>query len=361
MKVLYIGHYRDGTGWGNAAINNILAMDKAGINVVPRAITYETQDREYPERIKELESTSSYDCDICVQHTLPHLWSYDCSYKNIGFIETESTSFKDTGWQYYANMMDEIWAPCYASKASCRMSGVNVPIEIVPHCLDIESYQSYGFTKKIGELENTFNFAFVGEFIERKNIQALLIAFHSEFRYNEPVNLFIKTSKHNVDYVKNYCSNVKRGLKLRKSYKDEIIISGMLNFPDYVSVLKQCNSFVMPSRGEAFCIPLLEAMSLGIPAIYTANTGIEDYAYGVKVKSLEKQCFGCVDSIPYLDNANSSWCEIDIAELRFAMRGQYMKWKTSQEEKEKQECIEAAHALDHKMIGLKIKDILNDS
>jgi len=33
MKVLYIGHYRDGTGWGNAAVNNILAMDAAGIDV----------------------------------------------------------------------------------------------------------------------------------------------------------------------------------------------------------------------------------------------------------------------------------------------------------------------------------------
>ena len=41
MKVLYIGHYRDGTGWGNAALNNILSLDAVGIDVVPRAITYE--------------------------------------------------------------------------------------------------------------------------------------------------------------------------------------------------------------------------------------------------------------------------------------------------------------------------------
>ena len=44
-KVLYIGHYKDGTGWGNAALNNILAMDAVGIDVVPRAITYEAQDK----------------------------------------------------------------------------------------------------------------------------------------------------------------------------------------------------------------------------------------------------------------------------------------------------------------------------
>ena len=34
MKVLYIGNYNDGTGWGNACLNNILALDRAGIDVV---------------------------------------------------------------------------------------------------------------------------------------------------------------------------------------------------------------------------------------------------------------------------------------------------------------------------------------
>lgn len=360
MKVLYIGNYRDGTGWGNAAMNNILAMDKAGIAVVPRAITFESEDRDYPDRIKQLEKQSSYGCDICIQHTLPHLYSYDAAYKNIGFLDVESTSFKDTGWHYYANLMDEMWVPCLASRAACRISGVKKPLRVVPHSLDINSYSQLDYTKKVNKLENTFNFVFVGEFVERKNIQALLIAFHSEFRNNEPVNIVIKTSKHNIDYVKNYCQSVKNGLKLRKTYKEEVIICGMLRFHDYGSLLKQCHCFVMPSRGEAFCIPLLEAMSTGIPAIYTENTGMEDYAYGTKVKALKKQCFGCVDSLPYLDNANSHWYEIDISQLRFAMRGQYMKWRTQQAEKEKQECIEAAHKLDHVNIGKQIKDILND-
>ena len=55
MKVLYIGNYRDGTGWGNACIGNMLAMDSVGIDVVPRAISFEQMDKPYPERIKELE------------------------------------------------------------------------------------------------------------------------------------------------------------------------------------------------------------------------------------------------------------------------------------------------------------------
>ena len=39
MKVLYLGHYREKSGWATAAINNILALDSVGIDVVYRDIS----------------------------------------------------------------------------------------------------------------------------------------------------------------------------------------------------------------------------------------------------------------------------------------------------------------------------------
>ena len=116
MKVLYINNYKDGTGWSNAGINNILALDSAGIDVVPRAITFEDQHHDYPERIKELEQTPTNGCTVCIQHTLPHLYSYDYRSKNIGCLDTERSHFKVTGWQYYINLMDEVWVPTSAVK-----------------------------------------------------------------------------------------------------------------------------------------------------------------------------------------------------------------------------------------------------
>ena len=61
MKVLYIGHYKDGTGWGNAALNNILALNSAGVDVVPRAITYEEKDKVKNETIEKLEQKAQSD------------------------------------------------------------------------------------------------------------------------------------------------------------------------------------------------------------------------------------------------------------------------------------------------------------
>ena len=359
MKVLYIGNYRDGTGWANACINNILAMDAAGIEVVPRAISFIAEDKNYSQGVKDLEQkynskSDILDCDVVVQHTLPHLYSYDANYKNVGFLAVESTDFKSTNWQKSINLMDELWVPNIQSKEAAVKSGVNIPIRIVPHSLDIEKYKETDGSK-VQELVNTFTFTFVGEFVERKNIKALIKAFHMEFSTKEPVSLLIKTSKADIPEITAYCESIKRGLKLRNRYHNEIVISGMMERKDYISVLGQSDCFVMPSRGEAFCIPGLEAMALGVPCIYTEGIGM-DYCVGQAVSSRLEPCFGTIDTIPNLDTSETTWREIDIIELCKAMREIY----TNKDKDLKQKCIEKAKKFDHKVIGEKIKELLND-
>lgn len=360
MKVLYIGHYRDGTGWGNAAANNILALDTAGIDVVPRPITYETQDREYPARIRELESRSNADCETVIQHTLPSNFTYNSAYKNIGCLTVESSNFKSTGWQHHCNLMDEIWVSSEITKRQTIDSGVVVPVKVVPYAININKYDMSFGGQKIQQLEENFTFGFVGEFIERKNIKALLQAFHITFDPREPVNLFIKTSKKSLDQVQRYCEHVRNGLKIRKNYKEEVVIAGMMPEDDYLSVLAQVDCFVMPSRGEACCIPSLEAMALGIPSIWTDGIGM-DHAVGTKVKSYDAPCFGAIETLQNLDTANETWKEIDILELSKAMRLMYNKL-TNEETKHQYSgvCREVAGVFSYEAVGKKMKEVLDD-
>ena len=359
MKILYIGNYRDGTGWGNACVNNILALDSGGIEVVPRAITFEIEQKDYPDRIKELESESTKGCDVCIQHTLPHLYSYDARYKNIGCIDVESSHFKETSWQHHINLMDELWVPTHAVRNACLESGVKKPIKIAPHSLDISQYKENG-GNKIQELLSTFNFAFVGEFVERKNLSALVQAFHMEFDCDEPVSLFIKTSKTSLPEIQKHIEHVRSGLKIRKTYKEEVIITGMLEWINYISVLSQCHSFVMPSRGEGFCIPALEAMALGIPVIHTQATGMDDFCVGTSVPSYSQPCLGTLSTLPNLDTARSDWREIDIRKLCAAMREVFQKWNSDEAKNDSQKAKSRASQYDHKPMGIRLKELLND-
>jgi glycosyltransferase involved in cell wall biosynthesis len=356
MKVLYIGHYRDGTGWGNAAVNNILAMDAAGIDVVPRAITYNKVDSSYPDKIKELELQDDSDCDVVIQHTIPTNYNYDSNYKNIGCFCVESDCMKSTGWVQHLNLMDEVWVPCRTNKIIAEKSGVTVPVKVVPYSIDISKYKETN-GEKIKELNDNFTFGFVGEFIERKNLKALVKAFHIEFDPKERVNLFIKTSKTSLESAQKYLHHIKNGLKIRQHYREEVIVAGMMDEKNYISVLNQIDCFVMPSRGESFCIPGLECMALGKPSIYTEGTGM-DYLVGHSVESYKTPCFGAVDTMSYIDTAESNWLEIDVIKLAKTMRQVYNDYD---KETLSKKCKAAASTLSHQKVGNIIKEYLNDS
>lgn len=357
MKVLYIGNYKDGTGWGNAAAGNILAMQSAGIVVVPRAVTYNSnKDFDVCANILDAEKLSAEGCDVVVQHVLPHFYSYNSDYRNVGYLDIESTNIRPLGWHKYCNIMDEMWVPSIATKEILEDSGVTVPIYIVPHPINGEPNVG---SERIEELQQGFTFGFVGEFTERKNIKALVQAFHVEFDVNEPVNLFIKTSGKTTEFIDGYFEQIKRGLRDRKKYKKEVYVTGRMPEDEYIGVMSQIDCFVMPSRGEAYCIPAVEAMNLGIPSIYTEGTGM-GHLTGWPVKSYEAPCFGATEALSGLDTALSTWREISVLDLCCTMRSVYQELSDlSARETIYRTCKESAQQFNYNNVGKKIKEILD--
>ena len=93
---------------------------------------------------------------------------------------------------------------------------------------------------------------------------------------------------------------------------------------DYYSVLSQCNCLVVPSRAEGWCIPAW-AMALNIPVISAEGTELIPHENELMkfVPSRVEPCFGALDTMPFLQTANQTWNEIDVTELRKAMRERY--------------------------------------
>lgn len=356
MKILYVSNHREGTGWSNAAIDNILALDSVGVDVVPRNLPITGQVGEVPQRIVELEGNDVSNVDICIQHTLPHYYSFNNKFKNVGYYFSETHNIDCYMWHKYINIMDAAIVPTNLIKSTSEGSGVKIPIHVSPLAIDAEPYKRIEKTIYSEELENSFNFYYVGDISKRKNIAAMLRAFHSEFHHAENVNLMLKVHQTGIDHksvsdlVMATNESVTRGLKLSLKHKEPIVISGMLPSKDLRSIMKQCDVFVCSSYGEGWCIPAMQSMAMGNPVIYTDGTSMSEFCVGWPVKSNTVPCYGAIDA-GNMYNGHDSWQEIDVQELRHAMRTSM----TQIEEKRKQIDM---NRFSYNSVGNKLKEIL---
>lgn len=339
MKVLWVGNYQESSGWSQAGRDYILALDAAGVNVVPRPLLITGSQGEVPERIKLLEQQSSQGCDYVVQHTVPHFMDYNGRFKkNIALYMTETSHFKRTTWPSRINLMDEAWVANWQQVQAAYDSGVHVPIKIVPHATNTDRFQTkYPVNLNLKkQLRGNFSFYTICEHSSRKNLAALLRAFHTEFHRNEPVSLVIKTSKSGMNpeqsynIIANYCITVKKGVKAYinlESYKTEIIITDHLTDSQILQLHATCDCFVQVSYGEGWSIPAFDAMSLGKTPIVSDSSGYRAYmtnSCGWMVPTHTEACFGMDDAFSDLYTGYENVWSVDVSSLRKAMREAYI-------------------------------------
>lgn len=370
MKVLYIGCYRDGTGWGQAAIDYILSLDAAGIDVVPRPIKLNDRQINLPKRISELEQKDSSGANICIQHTLPHLMEFSSEFdKNIALYATETSNFIDSDWSRKINMMDEAWVINNQMVESSKASGVRIPIKVVPHATDFQKFAQGHKKIEFPSAKGNFVFYTVADLNKRKNIEAFIKAFHMEFEPNEPVSILIKTSKHGQTpeetalEVRDISNKIKEDLRKYKNlndYKEDLIVTDFVHEEDLYGLHHSCDCFVMPSYGEAWCIPAFDAMGFGKTPICTNVGGMSDFIGhgGFLIEGRLEPISEKVNTLPNLFTCNEEWVSIDIKELMSCMRHVYENQESLKAMKEKG--LEQAYDYSHESVGVLMKELLND-
>lgn len=374
MKVLYVGVYRDGGGWSTAAENYLLALDRVGIQVVPRPLKLNNVNHQPHPRILELEKQSATGCDIVIQHVLPHQLSFDGQFeRNIALYATETSNFTSSVWAERINAMDEAWVPNKQAANAAKASGVFIPVQVVNHCFDINQYmRSYPQYNELKAYKHNgdFLFYFVGELVKRKNFPALLQAFHSEFSPDEPVQLVLKVNQSGASPQEvesktlALTEEVKENLKLhshRYDYKREILITHRLNEQEMFSLHASCDCFVATSYGEAWCQPCFDAMAMGRCPIVPASSGFLEYMSdneGWLVPVREEPCYGATDTFADIATANENWWSIDVLALRRAMREAF-----EEEGKRKEKSlagIQKAYAYSYEVVGAHTKRLLEN-
>lgn len=326
MKVLYIGHIREGTGWSRAAISGIRSLLSIGVEVVYRDIKLAPYGVDLPEDIVECEMKDLNNIDLCIQHVLPYFYVKTSKVKNVGYLEYEALSF-NSGWKEYISMMDEIWVPNNTLLKTIMDGSINKKVKCVPHATDIEQYSISTPNISIPDLDYTYKFYTLSDLNDRKNITSLIRAFHLSFDRDMPVSLIIKAKNNMVSendlakYIENICVSEKSLLRLYKDvdfYKKEFIITGDMPSNQILSLHKYGDCFVNSSSGEAWSYPTFDAMALG-KTVISSRMGTDEYLSEYNntffVNGRKSVCLNRDSAFADLYTARDVWNFIEAEEL----------------------------------------------
>jgi glycosyltransferase involved in cell wall biosynthesis len=338
MNILFVGPYRQKDGWGLAARDYIKAISTvSNINLATRcvytAMAYSDENFSDSEiLLYEKNCLSNY--DMIIQNVLPEDLFYDSRFKkNIGLFTLEINDLSKTDVIRNIDRMDEIWVPSKIEKKSLVESGINSnKIKVISEALDLQQISPSNRIIFDSEIEHSFKFYTIGEFVYRKNLEDLIMAFHLEFDLSDNVSLIIKTGN-NVSDTKIFSEKIKKKLQLNKQYRPELFISKRLSYQEIIDFHYSCDCFVSASYGEAFCRPAAEALCLGKNPIVNKNTGMADFINeenGFLVKSYKTPVL--LENNPINNNndyynANQYWYKIDVYDLMNKMRTAYEMYK----------------------------------
>jgi glycosyltransferase involved in cell wall biosynthesis len=342
-KILYMCHLSEGTGWSRASIDNILALQAAGANVVVRNIRLTGNFAPYPKEIEDLQKKECYDATHCIQHLLPHhLCGTDKYVKNVAYLAYETSEIVNTYWNEALRLVDEVWVPNKELRYSLSNCGLNS--KYIPHTVDVSKYYIKYPEINIPEINSNFKFYTICDINDRKNVESLLRCFHSTFESYEPVSLILKVKKYGFDekglndYISKICADVKMSLRMYpdiSNYHREFIVSGNSSEDEIMSIHQYGDCYVSTSHGEGWNIPAFDAMAMNKMPIVPDQGGhkdfIEDGKTGHLVSCFNRICV-CKDAaFPDLFTGRDFWVDVDEKEFCETMRFVYEKRKTNKE------------------------------
>ena len=238
----------------------------------------------------------------------------------------------------------QYWAHTEWIAQQAREGGVRPElIRIVPHGIDPKVFRPDGSRSELAT-EKKFRFLFVGGVSLRKGSDILLSAYARAFARADDVCLVLKDHSGDLFYRENHARNRIAELQSDPSAPELIHLDKFLTEPELAALYRSCDVAVFPYRAEGFCLPILEAMACGTPAIVPEFGACLDYcsadtSYLVKVRRIRapvsrrfKVALGFEEDVAEVD-----FCEMPADRLVEALRAARGPGLAEQERRERQE------------------------
>lgn len=178
---------------------------------------------------------------------------------------------------------------------------------VIPNGIDKFWLENINFNKKSIDLKKGINLVYVGQLTKNKNIEALL---NTVSKLNE------KGYNTNLDIVGDG-PNLKRLKTLINQNKIPATIYEYMEKEKLIDIYRKAHIFTMVSKYETFGLVYVEALSQGLPVIYTKDQGFDGYfkngevGYSVYCDNVEDIC----DNIINIINNYNKIINVDVEKL----------------------------------------------
>ena len=209
-----------------------------------------------------------------------HMYLMPPGKQRIGHTTGESNRIPHD-WKQQLNNVDKVLTTSSFFRNVMLENGVKTPIFVLPNSVNLDYYKKEGEKLHIpsGNLRG-LNFVSIFHFGERKAPDILVRAFSKAFTNKDDVSLTLHalSMKHILQQqntnIDEWIKNVTHGITDRPPI---LVTSSYLEDRLMPNFLRNFDVFVLPSRGEGFGLPFIEAGAVGIPSIATGYSGLLDY------------------------------------------------------------------------------------
>ena len=226
--------------------------------------------------------------DVSIQLQLPNEWDPKLAKYNVGMTAGVETDKCNTAWIDAINQMDKVLVPTEFVKKTFLNSGdVKTDVQVVAESYD-EEMASCNKPLQV-DFDTNFNFLIFGQITgnnkdsDRKNIFYTIKWLCEEFAEDKDVGIILKTNmgratKIDKRIVVNTFGKILNEIR-KTSFPKLHLLHGDLTNSEVAQLYKHnsIKAFVLLSRGEGFCLPMLDAAVSGVPVIAPKHSGYLDF------------------------------------------------------------------------------------
>ncbi len=216
-----------------------------------------------------------------INHTPSAFFRHPAAALTIGLTMFE-TDRLPAEWIPRCNALDFIWVPSEFNRRTFIQAGVEAQrLRVIPSCLDTDFWRQLPTQNhEITAFSPQQPFIFVSVFAwsARKGWDVLLRAFLAEFQGQDDVRLVINASCRR-DYpgetpasLANTWAREELGYDLASDPRVQFITEPLTR-EELRALYARAHAFMLPSRGEGWGRPSMEAMACGLPVIGTGWSG----------------------------------------------------------------------------------------